>query len=154
MPAAAPAVPLQLQETDEIVVVGGEGFEVRISKQTGALISYEVDAQPLLAAPLEPNFWKAPNDNQYRNDYLNRMGPWRNAARDRTVQHVTTKAFDDGLTQVMCQATLPVGQSTYRTVYTVRSDARVTVTAEYQPGTVRSSSAAEVRHDDQCCRRS
>ena len=91
-----------------------KGFEVQISKQTGALISYEVDGQSLLAAPLEPNFWKVPNDNQYRNGYLERLGAWRHAARDRTMQRVTSKDFDDGVVQVVCEATLPVGQSVYR----------------------------------------
>ena len=47
---------------------------------------------------------------------------------------MTSKAFGDGVVQVVCEATLPVGSSFYRTVYTIDSDGRVQVAAEYQPG--------------------
>ncbi len=133
-PTTTTPIPLQVDSADEKISVAGKSFRVEISKQTGALVSYELDGQQLLAQPLVPNFWKAPNDNQYRNGYLDRLGPWRHAAHDRSVQRVTSKAFGDGVVQVVCEATLPVGSSSYRTVFTVHSDGRVQVVADYQPG--------------------
>ena len=43
-----------------------------VDRRSGALDSYRIQDQELLAAPLEPNFWKVPNDNQYRSEYLTR----------------------------------------------------------------------------------
>ena len=72
-----------------LAVVGGALAEYDGGDRRFAVAAREafpvVDVE-LLAEPLIPNFWKVPNDNQYRNNYLNRLGPWRDAAANRTVK--------------------------------------------------------------------
>ena len=125
---------LTLRESDDKFLVEGKGFALAASKTTGALVSYCVGGTELLAAPLEPNFWKAPNDNQYRNQYEKRLGVWRQAAANRSVGKVTGKRLDNGSFQITSEATLPVGQSQYRTTYTILGDGRATVAVDYEPG--------------------
>ena len=60
--------------------VAAGDIEVRFARESCALTSIKQGDRELLAAPLMPNFWKAPNDNQYRNQYQERMGPWQTAA--------------------------------------------------------------------------
>ena len=126
--------PLQLEESDTQLVVRGDRFQVGFDKATGAMISYEVGGQPLLAAPLEPNFWKVPNDNQYRSRYLTTVAPWRDAARRRTTRSVRSEQLPDGVIQITVESVLPVGEAVHHTVYTVRGDGSVQVVAEYGPG--------------------
>ena len=125
---------LTLRESEQRFVVSGKGFAVAISRGNGAMESFRINEHEMLAAPLEPNFWKVPNDNQLRNQYLKRLGPWRLAARDRSVDKVEARQLGDGTVHISTQATLPVGQSSYRTIYTIQGDGSVTVSADYTPG--------------------
>jgi beta-galactosidase len=93
-----------------------------------------VGDQELLASPLKPNFWKVPNDNQYRNNYARRMGPWRNAETNRQVRRVDVKRLSPATARVDVLSVLPVGNSEYELQYTIRADGSVTVEASYKPG--------------------
>lgn len=135
-PAAMGA--LQLQETDESIVVEGGRFRAQWDRQRGSLTSYRVRDTDLLANPLGPNFWKVPNDNQYRNNYTNRLGPWRKAAAERDITSVTAKE-SEGKVTITVRSVLPIEQSRYDVVYEVYPDARIVVRCGYKPhGTDRS----------------
>ncbi len=123
---------LELVEKEASYVIEGHGFRAEIDRQRGALRSYRVNGQEMLAAPLEPNFWKTPNDNQFRNNYLSRLGPWRDAAKNRDVTSVTAKQVS-GKIEVTVQAILPVGKSRYTVVYSISPDGRVAVDCSYRP---------------------
>ena len=59
--ANMPAVKLQ-QSADAITVTGSD-FAVTIGKASGAIESFKFRDRQLIAAPLIPNFWRAPIDN-------------------------------------------------------------------------------------------
>ena len=125
---------LEMSQDDDSCTVKGDGFVVVFCKKSGELISYKVGNRELLSAPLAPNFWKVPNDNQYRNKYLTRLGPWRNAAAERKLKSFGTKPVSDSVVSVVVESTLPLAESSYRVRYLVRADASVTVSAQYEPG--------------------
>ncbi len=124
---------LLLTETDAGIVVEGPGCRVAVNPNTGALQSYRIGDRQLLSAPLAPNFWKVPNDNQYRNQYLNRLGPWRHAARDARVVNKKAERLDSGAVKISLEMVLPVGESPYRVDYVVSPDASVAVSCDYRP---------------------
>ena len=124
----------QMAQDDDSFTIKGDGFTVVFCKRSGELVSYKVGDRELLAAPLAPNFWKVPNDNQYRNNYLSRLGPWRNAAADREVESFEAKPASDSVFMVTVKSTLPIADSPYRVRYLVRTDGTVTVSALYEPG--------------------
>jgi len=125
--------PARLKTTDASFVVTGDGFSLSISRKSGAIESYRVDGVELLAAPLVPNFWKAPNDNQLRNDYTKRLGAWRNAAARRTLVDMTAKHCG-GAVHVVSKYRLPVSDAGYEVKYNIAGDGSVGVTAVYAPG--------------------
>ena len=100
--------------------------------RSGALVSWtDAQGRELLAAPLEPYFWKPVNENQAANNYERRLGAWKDAAAERI-----TKSFDwsvqDGTVRVTIAQSLPVGAD-YTLTYTVDNDGRIMVRADYQP---------------------
>ncbi len=133
LPSGQPAGELSVKQTADSFTVQGRGFAVVFSRRTGELTSYRVDGVELLAGPLRPNFWKVPNDNQYRNGYVRRLGAWRDAAQKRTVERVELQQRGQSV-EVTVHAILPVGQSKLQTTYVVRPDGAVTVTQSYSPG--------------------
>ncbi len=141
-----------LSQNDDSFTVKGNGFVVLFSKKSGEIVSYKAGGRELLAAPLAPNFWKVPNDNQYRNNYLSRLGAWRNAAAERRVNSFEAKPASDNVFLIAVESTLPLANSTYRTRYLVRTDGSVTVTAQYERAKARSP-PPPVRHNDLALRR-
>ncbi len=126
------AGPLKLVKNESSISVEGRGFRATWDAQRGALLSYLVDGKEFLAEPLEPNFWKAPNDNQFRNNYLSRMGPWRDAAKNRTVQSVTARELPEQI-EITVRSILPIGNSKYDVVFSVRRNGWITVDCQYRP---------------------
>ncbi len=125
---------LDMSQDDKIFTVKGNGFSAVFSKKSGEMVSYKAGGREYLAAPLAPNFWKVPNDNQYRNNYLTRLGAWRNAAAGRQVKSFAAKLVSDSVVSIVAESVLPVGNSSYRTQYLVGTDGTVTVSAQYRPG--------------------
>lgn len=122
----------RLKTTDDSLTVAGEGFSATIDRKSGALRSYRVDGAELLVDALTPNFWKAANDNQMRNGYANRLGPWSNAAANATLVSSNAKQIA-GAVQVTSQYRLPVANANYVVVYHIASGGRIGVTATYEP---------------------
>ncbi len=125
--------PLKLAGDEDFYVFDGDDFSLQIDRRNAAIVSLKVDGQDLLAEPLVPNFWKAPNDNQHRNNYLGRLGPWRDAAARRKLTSIKTEILGKGHVRLTAEMKLPVGDADYRLVYDIFGNGTVAVTAEYRP---------------------
>ena len=121
------------QDADSLTVRGG-GFSIAFSKKTGEMVSFKSAGRELLAAPLAPNFWKVPNDNQYRSSYLATVAPWRSAAAERQLKRFEAETVSEGVVNVLAEATLPPAGSLLRTGHLIRGDGSVTVSFQYEPG--------------------
>ena len=75
---------IEVTETPDVFVLKGEGLqgktrEYTFEKKTGRLTSLKCGDVEFLAAPMKPNFWRAPTDNDRGNGEPNRCKVWRNA---------------------------------------------------------------------------
>jgi len=126
--------PVQRTVTPSEIRVQGDTFAAIVDRESGALRSYKWRGREMLAAPLEPNFWKVPNDNQRGNDYMTRLGAWQRAAASRDVQSVRVVAGGPKeAVRIVAQMQLPVKGARYRLRYTFHPDGRVAVDARYAP---------------------
>lgn len=139
MPYQAPAAPardvsampaLKLSESADAFTLTGAEFTARIGKRSGALESYEVKGKQLIAAPLAPNFWRAPTDNDRGNDMAKRQGVWRDAGQKRMVKEVKAEQVNPQTVRVTTVAGLPAGNSTVRHVYTIYGNGEIEVEQE------------------------
>ncbi len=62
------------------ITVRGSDFSVQFSRLTGALTSYRAGGTEYLKAPLLPNFWRAPTNNDYGNRMPQRYAQWKIAS--------------------------------------------------------------------------
>ncbi len=125
--------PLKLATSDDRYTVSGEELSVVINRRSAALESLQIKKQEMLAGPLVPNFWKVPNDNQYRNNYLGRLGAWRRAGPGSTVSRITCDRLNDGHVRVTADLTLPVKGADYNLIYDIFGNGTVQVAAAYRP---------------------
>jgi beta-galactosidase len=123
---------LDIQENPEDIHIDGENFQIVFSRSNGALISWMKKNNELLQGPLEPYFWKPANDNQKRNNYERRLGPWKTAAANRLVKQVEITR-QDNLVKVHFIMELPDIGADYTLDYTINSIGQIQVLAEYQP---------------------
>jgi beta-galactosidase len=123
---------LNVQEDTEDIRINGKSFQVVLSKGNGALVSWTRNNNELLQGPLEPYFWKPANDNQKRNNYNRRLGPWKTTAANRVVKQIEAKQ-QDNLIKVHCLMDLPDIGANYTLDYTINSRGQILVQAEYQP---------------------
>jgi beta-galactosidase len=121
------------EENTHRVTVNGKDFSVVISKDTGAIESFEYKKNKLLSGPLLPNFWRAPVDNDIGNEMPKTCALWREAAGKRQVKSVTAKQLSPQSIQVTVDVELPSISSKYKNVYTVYGSGQVVIEAAIEP---------------------
>ncbi|WP_435612282.1 glycoside hydrolase family 2 TIM barrel-domain containing protein [Streptomyces sp. bgisy159] len=143
--AGAPAVtPVPLAEVPALgyddgataVTVTGDGFTVTVDKRRGVITDYRAHGVPLLVSGPEPNFWRAPTDNDRGNGQHTRNRTWRDAGRDRTVTGVRVRPLGDRAVEIKVDGILPTEPkaSAYSTTYTVFGNAEIKVDNTLRPG--------------------
>lgn len=76
-------VKVKVRDRSGTLSLEGDRFTYRFDKAQGVLESIEFDGREVLLAPLAPNFWRAPTDNDFGN-YMPEWGAvWEQAGRNR-----------------------------------------------------------------------
>lgn len=130
--ASMPA--LRLEETAESVTVAGSDWQAVISRTRGVLTSWEFRGRKLLAAPLVPNFWRVPTDNDIGNGMPVRQGIWRTAGDDRRLRAFSVEQPQPQLVRAAADFDLPAGKSALRLVYSISGDGSIVVESSFRPG--------------------
>ncbi|MDR3740363.1 MAG: glycoside hydrolase family 2 TIM barrel-domain containing protein [Terracidiphilus sp.] len=146
MPNKVPALPqaddsklpaVTLAEIPDHFVVSNPNFSVAVSLISGSIDSYNVAGHELLTAPLEPNYWRAPTDNDRGNAMIQRQGVWQMASLHRIplASAYKTEQPSPGVVRITTAATLAAGNATQTNVYTIRGDGSIQVDVRFDPGT-------------------
>ncbi|MBN1417304.1 MAG: DUF4981 domain-containing protein [Planctomycetes bacterium] len=131
-PASSGSAP-DLASDGASFTVSGKDFRMRIGKASGAIESYAWKGRELLAAPIEPNFWRAPTDNDRGNNMVNWASAWASAGPRRTVSKIERVDGPAGAVRIAADMKLTAGDSTCRLVYTVFGDGRVDIEETLEP---------------------
>lgn len=123
-------------ETKGRLQVEGDRFTFGFDLKTGELDSIVYEGVEMLASGLEPNFWRAPTDNDYGNDMPKRLGIWREAAKRRVVDDVTWWQNSDRDVEVDVAATVPAGGSKLFLHYHIYGSGDLVVDYRLVPGNI------------------
>ncbi len=83
-PAAAPdRGKVSVEESPGEVRLSGGDMSAGFDRATGLLDSLKISGRELLQAPLRPNFWRAPTDNDFGNYMQDWAAVWEQAGRNR-----------------------------------------------------------------------
>jgi len=131
--AESPAAGLALDDGTREAVVTGADFRLALDKLTGALSSFAFRGVELLERGPEPNFWRAPTDNDFGNGADRRWAPWRRASLYREIKAIEAKreASDRVILFVSFALDGVPADDTIR--YTVHGDGRVLVENAFTP---------------------
>jgi beta-galactosidase len=125
---------VRFEETAASVAVTGSNFTLTVGRPSGAIESFSLDNQELIAKPLIPNFWRVPTDNDIGNNMPWRQGIWKFAGPYRSISKVGATQVSPQVVRISVEGTLPPGNSAYRASYTIYGSGDVIVESSVTPG--------------------
>ena len=111
-------------------------FEVVFDLSSGTLAKYQYQGTDLIVSGPRPNYWRPPTDNDYGNDMPTRLGAWRNAFDEATLETVDWAQHSDRDVVVDVRHRLPVGDSLQEVQYHVFGNGEIVVTSRFTPGRI------------------
>ena len=125
--------PLKVKEDKTSVFITGELFTLGFDKKEGTLSSWKVNGVEMVVRGPQPNFRRAPTDNDVGNGMPVRCKAWFDASEKRVVEKsIVTKDAGGGIT-ITVQFAFPDSIATETVDYRVRIDGKITVTATLKP---------------------
>ncbi|MBN2264943.1 MAG: DUF4981 domain-containing protein, partial [Candidatus Aminicenantes bacterium] len=133
-PESAPRT-LAVEAGPRFIRVAGDDFSVRFDRLTGSLDSFVHEGRELIASGVEPNFWRAPTDNDFGNQMPRRLALWRRASLHRELRSLEIRQSDPGEATVAVVYSIAGGQ-TQTLEYTIAGDGRIVLrsTLTLRPG--------------------
>lgn len=136
-PLSVPTGKIELESASDKAVIKGENFAVAFDFVKGKISSLVYGGKEMLNennGP-EPNFWRAPTDNDFGNGQDIRCKVWRKAGADRMISGAKSEKVGDYQAKVTLTFNLPGlnGETvaTYQSVYRVFGDGQIVVTNQY-----------------------
>jgi beta-galactosidase len=118
------------EEADAFVLAAGD-VHAEIDRDTGLLRSWRVGDREMLAAPLSPDFWRAPTDNDFGGDWQRHLAVWKDAGNDFEASEVT--ADPGGAVRVTVTGRIPAGDTPLTLTYTMAPDGTLQVGMRLEP---------------------
>ncbi|WP_105254489.1 glycoside hydrolase family 2 TIM barrel-domain containing protein [Pseudoalteromonas sp. T1lg75] len=123
---------MRVTETAGKLVLENTDTRIAFDKQNGLLSEFSHQGKPLLKAPLKPNFWRAPTDNDLGNGMHKWAKIWQQAANRLTPSQLS-HSRDNGEVTVSVRYASPDFGGHYQLDYRIKGDGRVKVNVEFAP---------------------
>jgi beta-galactosidase len=130
----AAAKQVEVKKSGGSITVHGSGFKVTFAD--GLLQKYSIGERRMLLAPLQPNFWRAPNDNEnaWRKALKNRINFWRTAIENAKISDMTVEKLADGLVKISSEIEYPAAKAKLSIAYLVNGAGAIEVSFEFSFG--------------------
>ncbi len=126
---SAPA--LKVAEKGDNITVSSSAVQFVFNRKSGVVTSYKVNGTEYFdkGFGIQPNFWRAPNDNDYGNGNPHRLQIWKQSSRKFNV--TDTKVYTEGNNAIMEATYLLAAGNLYTIKYIVYPSGIVKVDMEF-----------------------
>lgn len=130
---------MEITEGDDGVRIRSSAFDFTFDAALGAVTSYQVDGTEYIDGEfgIRPNFWRAPNDNDYGNGAPLRLQVWKNISNAPKVESFSTAREGDRVKLTVEYgwetAEAGLGRVAYRVDYTLYPGGELHVALHYAP---------------------
>jgi beta-galactosidase len=128
---------LSVSESDDQIQVTGGEFSMTFSRTKGTIERYSYKDVLLIARGPEPDFWRAPTDNDFGNQEPERCAVWKYAGEHREIRTVTVRGGEvpqKKTVTIHAESFLRDVGANYATDYTVYGNGDVLVENSFKPG--------------------
>jgi len=131
---AADTVPaVSIGQDATTATIQGPSFSATFDKTTGLLTSYVYKGTPLVQSGLEPDFWRAPTDNDFGSGMPTRAAMWRKAGDNRTLDQFVIAQESPSVARVEARYTFKDIPASYLVVYRVFGTSDILVDVLFEP---------------------
>lgn len=122
---------LAVTNEGDLVKVSSSKVNFVFNKKSGIVTSYQVDGTEYFedGFGIQPNFWRAPTDNDYGNGAPKRLQIWKESSKNFNVAEATTK--EDGKNVILSVNYLLPAGNLYIVNYKIYPNGVVNVTARF-----------------------
>lgn len=124
-----------IKEDKNEFVLSANNVVVKISKKTGLISYYSLKGEQFFNQYPEPNFWRAPTDNDFGNRMPTKNSVWRTAGKNFTLETIQV-VEENGTSTVVAKMKLNDVFSDYSIKYSLSNDGALEVQPSYQKGNV------------------
>ncbi len=127
---------LTVDDGPRFLRVAGRDYTVRFDRLTGALDSFVVEGHELIGAGIEPNYWRAPTDNDFGNQMPRRLSVWRQASLYRDLEALAVREDGPGRAIVTVGYSVAGGLASQTLEYAIGGDGSIVLrsTLRLKPG--------------------
>jgi beta-galactosidase len=94
--AQPPRGKIRLKQNGNLLSISGKGFSYGFDTETALLSSINYGENELMLKPMQPNFWRAPIDNDFGNYMPDWAAVWRDAGSNRRLLDLSSEKQDRG----------------------------------------------------------
>ena len=125
---------LDVMENGSTILITSQNFQIVINKNTGTIQSWNTDGHSLISQGLQPNYWRAPNDNDFGNQMPDRMAVWRRAGKDVQITSVDWIKINEYQVDVSVGQSYPETGASGSTIYSINGNGSVRTKHDLNPG--------------------
>ena len=125
---------LKVDEKPENILVKGKDFDIVFDKKKGMMSSYIYKGVKLIESGPEPNFWRAPTDNDFGNGMEKRCAVWRYAGDTRKIKNVAIEQSKiKNMIKIKAEFLLNEVDGRYISTYSVYGDGSIEIENDFNP---------------------
>ncbi|MXO04778.1 glycoside hydrolase family 2 TIM barrel-domain containing protein [Flavobacterium sp. HBTb2-11-1] len=120
---------IAVSKTAIATVFKSDKMEIAFDKKTGFISAYTFENKPIIKEgyQLRPNFWRAPNDNDFGANFQNYLMAWKQATENPTLLSWTSTNMKDNKILVKATYNLPQVSSKVELDYDINSNGELSV---------------------------
>lgn len=126
---------LKLSQSLVEALIEGKDLAIKFNRASGLLSSYVYKGIELIEQGLEPNFWRAPTDNDFGNGMEKRCAVWRKAGENRTLEKFAVSQLSSSEVQANIEYLLKDVQARYHVIYRIYGSGDIVVEVQFLPTT-------------------
>lgn len=124
---------LKLIDNRQRCLIEGENFKLTFDKTIGTISSFTYREKELIKEGPIPNFWRAPNDNDFGNGMPERCKVWHLAGTERAINEVSVKKINPRQIQIDVVSKLKAAHSQYSSRFTILGSGDVIIENTFTP---------------------
>ena len=122
---------LKTKNKGENLIISNIDVEVVFDKKTGVLLAYRFKGKNLIKKGPQPDFWRAPTDNDFGNNFQKRARAWKEATDNPKLMDFTSEKKDNYV-EVKTNYQLDSVSSNLNITYKIYGNGRIEVGNDFQ----------------------
>ncbi|MHA1784221.1 MAG: glycoside hydrolase family 2 TIM barrel-domain containing protein, partial [Candidatus Helarchaeota archaeon] len=129
---------LKIEDSLNKIIIKGSDLKISIGKDSGAIESLTFQDKDIISTPLQPNFWRAPTDNdlglaKFIPILMRFVRRWASANKKRKVIDISSKQIKPNIIEVKVLSKVPFGKSKHEIIYKIHGNGNIIITNKFTP---------------------